>query len=59
MTTAQWYRIMLEKEITMMEPEGLPREYIKCKAELRAEISRDRLGTFMESLKTERSRLLL
>ena len=27
---------MLEKEITMEEPEGMPREYIKCKAELRS-----------------------
>ena len=34
MTTAQWYRVLLEKEITMIEPEGMPREYIKCKAEL-------------------------
>ena len=36
MSTAQWYRVMLEKEITMEEPEGMPREYIKCKAELRS-----------------------
>ena len=36
MTTAQWYRVMLEKEITMEEPEGMPRQYIKCKAELRS-----------------------
>ena len=36
MTTAQWYRVMLEKEITMMEPKGMPREYIMCKAELRS-----------------------
>ena len=36
MTTAQWYTVMLKKDVTMMEPEGMPREYIKCRAEVRS-----------------------
>ena len=34
MTTSQWYRVILEDEVTMYEPEDSPREYNLTKAEL-------------------------
>ena len=34
MTTAEWYRVLLEQEVTMVEQNDMPREYIKCRAEL-------------------------
>ena len=34
MTTAEWYRVLVEKEITMIEPMDQPGEYIKSKSEL-------------------------
>ena len=34
MSTAQWYRVLVEQEVTMVEVEGTPRDFIKCKEEL-------------------------
>ena len=34
MTTAQWYRVLLEKEVTMVDTENNDMEYIKCRSEL-------------------------
>ena len=34
MTTAQWYRYMVEQELTMQEKDNNSREYIKSRAEL-------------------------
>ena len=34
MTTAQWYRVLLEKQVTMVVTENNSTEYIKCRAEL-------------------------
>ena len=34
MTTAQWYRYMVEQELTMQEMDNNSREYIKSRAEL-------------------------
>ena len=34
MTTAQWYRYMVEQELTMHEMDNNSREYIKSRAEL-------------------------
>merc|ERR1712215_448596 len=34
MSTAQWYRVLLEQEVTMVEFGDTPRGFIRCKAEL-------------------------
>ena len=34
MSTAQWYRVLLEKEVTMAEGDNNTMEYIKSKVEL-------------------------
>ena len=34
MSTTQWYRVLVEQEVTMVEVEGTPRDFIKCKEEL-------------------------
>ena len=34
MSTAQWYRVLVEQDITMVEPENSPMEYIKTRPEL-------------------------
>ena len=34
MTTAQWYRVLLEKEVTMVETVNNSNEFIKCRSEL-------------------------
>ena len=36
MSTSQWYRVLLEKEVTMVEKDDHSMEYIKCRAELAA-----------------------
>ena len=36
MSTAQWYRVLLEKNITMEANNDSPNQYIRCKAELAA-----------------------
>ena len=33
MSLADWYRLLVEQEITMVEPNDGPREFIKCRAE--------------------------
>ena len=33
MSLADWYRVLVEQNITMVEPDDGPREYIKCRAE--------------------------
>jgi hypothetical protein len=34
MSTADWYRVLVEKEITMVEPDNSPGEFIRSRAEL-------------------------
>ena len=34
MSTAYWYRLLVEQEITMYEPMNSPWEYIRCRAEV-------------------------
>ena len=34
MTTAQWYRVLLEQEVTMVETEDNSMQYIRSRAEL-------------------------
>ena len=34
MSTANWYRLLVEQQITMFEPDNSPREYIRSRAEL-------------------------
>ena len=34
MTTAEWYKVLVEKEVIMMEPMDQPEENIKSKSEL-------------------------
>ena len=34
MTTAQWYRVLLAREVTMMEIVDQPMQYISCRTEL-------------------------
>ena len=33
MSNAQWYQLLVEQEITMMEPEDSPRKFIECRVE--------------------------
>ena len=39
MTTAQWYRVLLEKEVTMVEGNDSNMEYIICRAELASPVT--------------------
>ena len=34
MSTVKWYRVLLEQEVTNVEVEGTPRDFIKCKEEM-------------------------
>ena len=34
MTTADWYRVLVKQDVTMVEPPNSPREYIRSRAEL-------------------------
>jgi hypothetical protein len=39
MTTAQWYRVLVEKEVTMVEGNDSNMEYIRCRAELASPVT--------------------
>ena len=47
MNTAQWYRLLLEKEVTIVDSENNSLEYIKCRSELA--FSQNQLGAKLES----------
>ena len=33
MSNVQWYQLLVEQEVTMMEPEDSPRKFIECRVE--------------------------